>query len=270
LAKDAPPPEPPPWKSKRSVTPNPTADSPNEPEPSLAAWSPLPANEAAPVPDDVAATPKKSTWAAMASAWSKPLDSEPTPSSRPELRQAEYVDQLPAAPSPRPSRDTIEQCRYDSKRQQIVDFRLPNLEGLPIALADFQSDYILLDFWGTWCRPCMTSVPHFVDLQKRLGSKSLAVVGVACEEGPPDSNAAHVADVAKRLGINYDILLSRKDAPSPLQQSLHIQAFPTMILIDRSGRVLWRGVGATTTTLARLDRVLDSATRNPRTDSVRR
>jgi thiol-disulfide isomerase/thioredoxin len=270
LAKDAPPLEPPPRKSKRSASPTPTAESRPDPEPSLAAWSQLPANEAAPEPDEVAATPKKSTWAAMASAWSTPMDSEPTPSSRPELRQAEYVDQLPAAPSPRPGRDTIEQCRYDSKRQQIVDFRLPNLEGQPVSLADFQSDYILLDFWGTWCRPCMTSVPHFVDLQKRLGSKSLAVVGVACEEGPPDSNAAHVADVAKRLGINYDILLSRKDALSPLQQSLHIQAFPTMILIDRSGRVLWRGVGATTTTLARLDRVLDSATRNPRPDTVRR
>jgi hypothetical protein len=43
-----------------------------------------------------------------------------------------------------------------------------------------------------------------------------------------------------------------------------------MILVDRTGRVLWRGVGATPTTLARLDRVLDSATRNPRPDTVRR
>jgi thiol-disulfide isomerase/thioredoxin len=270
LADDTLPLEPPLRKPKRPVATPPTSELTTSPDPAASNWSQLPAAETPPITDQEPAKPKKSTWAAMASAWSAPATPEPPLRDRPEVRQADYVDQLPAVATALPRRDAIELCRYDAKRQQILNFRLPNLAGQPVTLADFHSDYILLDFWGTWCRPCMTSVPHFVELQNRIGSKSLSIVGIACEEGPPTSNAAHVADVAKRLGINYDILISSKDAPSPLQQSLHIQAFPTMILIDRNGRLLWRGTGATATTLARLDRVLDSATRNAGSDTVRR
>ena len=52
------------------------------------------------------------------------------------------------------------------------------------------------------------------------------------------------------------MLLSRNDGSCPLQSALHVQAFPTMVLLDREGRVLWRDQGATPATLARLDRFL--------------
>ncbi len=54
--------------------------------------------------------------------------------------------------------------------------------------------------------------------------------------------------------------MSGMDGPCPLQQALQIQAFPTMILLDRQGQVVWREQGATQVTLARLDRFLASAT----------
>ena len=56
-------------------------------------------------------------------------------------------------------------------------------------------------------------------------------------------------------------------ADVPLQEALHVQAYPTMILVDRHGRIRWRDQGATPTTLARLDRVVAAATRS---DVVRR
>ena len=54
--------------------------------------------------------------------------------------------------------------------------------------------------------------------------------------------------------------LGGQDDSSPLQAALHIQAYPTIDLLDRNGRVLWRDQGATPTTFSRLDRVLASAT----------
>lgn len=159
------------------------------------------------------------------------------------------------------SKKNIEACRYDRKQRQILNFRLPDLNGKPVTLDNFDSDLIVLDFWGTWCRPCLNSVPHMIELQERLGGKNLTVVGIACESGPAITNAIHVRDVAERMGINYPILLSSKDEFSPLQDELNVSAFPTIIVIDKKGHVVWRETGATEAILARLDRAVDPALR---------
>ena len=97
--------------------------------------------------------------------------------------------------------------------------------------------------------------PHLVELQERMG-KRLTVVGVACEAEGPEVSAAKVGETVKRMSVNYPVLLSRNDGSCPLQEALHVSAFPTMVLVDRQGRVLWRDQGATPATLARLDRML--------------
>ena len=223
-------------------------------------------------------TKRPVTWSDLSAAW----DVERRGPS--EVEAIDYEPRAASVPSPRPPVGAIaerpraaadvgpiESCRYDGQRRQLLDFSLPGLDGRPVSLSDFDSDFILLDFWGTWCRPCLTSVPHLVELRKQFGARSLAGVGVACEEGPALGQHAHVADVAKQLGINYTILVSSKDdSASPVQEALHIQAFPTMILIDRSGRVVWRDQGATTTTLARLDRILATSTKAAGSSAVRR
>lgn len=158
-------------------------------------------------------------------------------------------------------------CRYDSRRRRLLEFRLPDLQGQPVRLQDLNADYVLLDFWGTWCGPCRKAIPHLIELQNQLGPERLRVVGIAYEEGTPAERAAAVSETAQRLGINYTLLLGGLDGPCPLQTALKVQAYPTLILLDRTGRVLWRDTGASSDTLSRLDRVLASATR---VDTVRR
>jgi thiol-disulfide isomerase/thioredoxin len=144
--------------------------------------------------------------------------------------------------------------------QKIVDFQLPNLEGEPVRFKDLDADFVLIDFWGTWCAPCRESIPHLIELQSRYGPKTLRVVGVATEhEESTSARAQKVNSVARSMGVNYSLLLSEADGkPCPLQQALHVQAYPTMVLLDRTGRILWRGTGAEGVTLSRLDRVIAS------------
>ena len=149
-------------------------------------------------------------------------------------------------------------CEYDERLRRINDFRLPDINGKLVRFQDFDADLVLIDFWGTWCQPCLQSIPHLVDLQERMGRR-LAVIGVACEPEATDQAAIRVSETIKRLKINYPVLISRNDGSCPLQEALHVQAFPTMILVDREGRVLWRDQGSTPTTLSRLDRFLASA-----------
>ena len=269
-----------------SRTPDRVSRSEPDPTPPASAVEADAFPEVAPVEDaayDPFPAPKKpSTWADLSAAWNdeRPardaiaadtVDFEPTAMPGPDRKADPVADRPRAASRLAVGGGSIEACRFDAKRLQVLDLRLPDLDGRPVSLSDFDADFVLLDFWGTWCRPCLTSVPHLVELQERLGGRSLAIVGIACEEGPASASAAHVADVAKRLGINYTVLVSSKDdAASPVQEALHIQAFPTMVLVDRNGRVVWRDQGATTTTLARLDRVLNTSTRAAGESTARR
>lgn len=164
--------------------------------------------------------------------------------------------------------DATALCNYDARLHKLVDFRLPDLEGNPVRLKDLDADYVLLDFWGTWCKPCIDAVPHLVELQKKFGPGRLKIVGIACEQDDPKTWRAKVEETSRKLGINYAVLLSGVDGPCPLQEALHIQAFPTMIVLDRSGTIVWRDQGATAANLARLDRVL--AARTARVDTIRR
>src|SRR5262249_53936052 len=126
-------------------------------------------------------------------------------------------------------------CDYDDRHRRLIDFRLPDLAGRPVRFQDLDAQLVLLDFWGTWCQPCLRSAPHLVELQKQLGGKRLTVVGIACEPDSPERSAKRVAEAVGRLNINYPVLLSRNDGSCPIQEALHIQAFPTMVLLDRRG-----------------------------------
>ena len=153
-------------------------------------------------------------------------------------------------------------CRFDASNRRLVDFQLPGLDGKMVSMHDIDADVILLDFWGSWCAPCRTSIPHLAELQAKLGPKRLQVVGIACEKGStlPDRRAS-AGKAIQELGITYPVLLSSKEGSCPVQQALQIQFYPTMILLDRDGKLLAREQGATEVTMARIDRAINTALR---------
>lgn len=147
-------------------------------------------------------------------------------------------------------------CEFDAAERRLIDLGLPDVSGRMVSIRDFDADLILLDFWGTWCAPCRKSIPHLKELQASLGDKKLQVIGIACERTPADERAAKVAEVVEENGINYAVLVTGMDGACPVQEAFSIQFYPTMILLDREGRVLLREQGATDATLARVDRFI--------------
>ena len=153
-------------------------------------------------------------------------------------------------------------CRFDSSNRRLVDFQLPGLDGKMVSMHDIDADVILLDFWGSWCAPCRTSIPHLAELQATMGPKRLQVVGIACEKGATlQDRRASAGKAIRELGISYPVLLSSKDGTCPVQEALQIQFYPTMIVLDRDGKLLAREQGATEVTMARIDRAIDTALR---------
>jgi thiol-disulfide isomerase/thioredoxin len=147
-------------------------------------------------------------------------------------------------------------CQFDPVERRLSDFQLPDAQRRMVSFHDFDADLILIDFWGTWCSPCRKSIPHLNEIQRTLGGKKMQVIGIACERVPPKDRMAKVTQAIKQLSIDYPVLVTSMDGTCPLQDALQIQFYPTMVLLDRQGRILWREQGATDVTLARMDRFI--------------
>jgi thiol-disulfide isomerase/thioredoxin len=241
----------------------PPASDPLVPPPAEApADLPLPAS---PAPDSAASTAKGPTWGEIAAR--RPVAAERSEGSvaarSPAIRRVSRdLARKPHAVADPAKGSVTAACQYDSRHRRLADFTLPDLDGNPLRFQDLGADLVLLDFWGTWCGPCVRSVPHLVQLQEQYGPDRLKVVGIAYEQTDPSRRARELADAARELGINYPVLIGEADGnPCPLRAALHVQVYPTMVLLDREGHVLWRDHGATPETLGRLDRIIAAKTR---------
>jgi thiol-disulfide isomerase/thioredoxin len=166
-----------------------------------------------------------------------------------------------SAPSPAEPADKSE-CQIDASDRRLVSFKLPGVDGKLVSLRDVDADVILLDFWGSWCAPCRKSIPHLIDRQTGLAGKRFQVVGIACEKGATlAERRSSAAGAVHELGIDYPVAISSMDGSCPVQKALQIQFYPTMILLDREGRMLAREQGATDATLPRMDRAIAAALR---------
>jgi len=124
--------------------------------------------------------------------------------------------------------------------EPAVLFDLPVIhngdKGSKLALADLKGSPVLIDFWATWCGPCAMQTPILDRLAKRHQGKGLKVVGVNVVDDDPEA----AADYAKRKSLSYPIVL---DDTGLTQRSYGVNRLPTMILVDKDGRVVRRMSG---------------------------
>jgi thiol-disulfide isomerase/thioredoxin len=119
--------------------------------------------------------------------------------------------------------------------------RLPDADGREWDFAQHRGRLVLLDFWGTWCGPCVRAVPEVSRLHATYAGSGLEVIGVACERGSPAENAGRVRSARQKLGIPYRLILADAANGVAAQDQFHVNALPTLILLDGEGVILWRG-----------------------------
>ncbi|HEX4859547.1 MAG TPA: redoxin domain-containing protein [Usitatibacteraceae bacterium] len=114
---------------------------------------------------------------------------------------------------------------------------LKDIDGKPRSLAQFRGKVIVMNFWATWCEPCITEMPSLAELRKRHAGKPLEVIGVNLAEGEPRIRA-----FMNKTGIDFPLL---RDDDGEAKKAWKVGGIPHTFVIDASGRVRFSIIGET-------------------------
>jgi thiol-disulfide isomerase/thioredoxin len=119
-----------------------------------------------------------------------------------------------------------------SKGSKAFDFAGPDFKsGKTISLSQFSGKYVLIDFWGTWCGPCVKELPYLRAAAEQLDSAKFQLIGVVADEDPELFAKALV-----KHGISWPQL--RSDETNNIIKRYNVQGYPTSYLIDPDGIIV--------------------------------
>jgi peroxiredoxin len=113
--------------------------------------------------------------------------------------------------------------------------QLADAKGAVHRLSDYRGKVVLVNFWATWCEPCLEELPSIERLRKAVGRHDLVILAVQM-----DASARTARDTADKLGLRFPLLLDRD---SSVSKAWGVRIVPTTFLFDRSGEVAFRHEG---------------------------
>ena len=111
---------------------------------------------------------------------------------------------------------------------EAPDFKLEDLNGSWVSLKSLRGKTVLLDFWATWCGPCLRAMPHLQKIHEELGDRGVAVVGINAETGE------RARRYMNKKGYTFTSLV---DAGHQVSELYQIRGLPTTVIIDENGVV---------------------------------
>jgi len=112
-------------------------------------------------------------------------------------------------------------------------FRIKDLANQWKEYDDLKGENLtVIDFWATWCQPCVQSIPHLNEMASLYADKGVSFIGVSVD-GP--RNQSKLSPFIKSMGVTYPIL---RDINSELMSELNVTAVPTLLIYDSSGELV--------------------------------
>jgi thiol-disulfide isomerase/thioredoxin len=111
-------------------------------------------------------------------------------------------------------------------------FTLPDLEGVARSSAEWDGDIRVVNFWATWCPPCIREIPLLVEIQDEYRERGVTVIGIAVDE------TAAVAEFAAGFAFNYPVVVGQEEAMALAQSyAENFIGLPFTAFTDRAGRI---------------------------------
>ena len=118
-----------------------------------------------------------------------------------------------------------------SKEKSIApEFLLPDLSGGQVKLSDYKGQWVFINFWATWCGPCVIEMPMMNRLNKILEKEKFKMLAINMEDIAPEK----VKNFVKKLKIDFDVLLDRK---SEVGRLYGVRLLPMTYMVNPKGEV---------------------------------
>jgi len=113
--------------------------------------------------------------------------------------------------------------------------------GAKVSLADLKGKVVVVDFWATWCVPCLGEIPGYIELQDKYGKDGLVIIGVSLDQAGPKV----VKKFAQEKSVNYTLVMGSTDDLDALSGNAGGDIIiPTTFLIGRDGKLVHAKRGA--------------------------
>ena len=134
---------------------------------------------------------------------------------------------------------SIEQEKKVAVGQQFTDFAMPTLQGDTLKLSDFvgKTDYVLVDFWASWCAPCIRSFPALKSVYEKYQGKRFEILGVSLD----DKQSAWQGAIT-RYNLAWKHVSDLKSWQCEAAQIYVVSSIPCTILIDKNGKIVGRNL----------------------------
>ncbi|MBL1432454.1 MAG: redoxin [Gammaproteobacteria bacterium] len=134
---------------------------------------------------------------------------------------------------------TADATNTSEEKTRRPDFTLPDIDGIQRTVSTWDGKVLVLNFWASWCEPCLREIPAFVDLQNTYGEQGLQFVGIAVEDIQP------VREFLDVIPINYPILVHPRDTiPVAEAYGNEFGILPYTVILNRDGEIAHTQLGA--------------------------
>jgi thiol-disulfide isomerase/thioredoxin len=138
---------------------------------------------------------------------------------------------LPPAPDGAEEADAIAAQSAPPLADHLPDFSLSDLNGNPVAIGTWQGRPMIVNFWATWCAPCLREIPLLKAFQDE--HEGVQVIGIAVDSPEP------VGSFAEEMAFNYPILVGQNDAMvAATSFGIQVLALPITVFTDSAGAIL--------------------------------
>ncbi len=125
--------------------------------------------------------------------------------------------------------------------KQLPSFTLKDTKGVARNSSEWNGKILIVNFWATWCPPCLEEMPILIDFQEQHSSQGIQIVGVAVD------NLEQVQDFIDLYGINFPVVVGQNEAVElGKKMGNRISALPYTAIFDQNGKTLYAQPGKVT------------------------